>query len=172
MARVGSEKPRSTESTTWRPLVAGPLRQIDRVRREMNRLWEDFFTETPARKGEVSEFRTRFPEFDLSETADEFILRAEIPGMTPNDLDISFVKNTVRIKGEKKQHVEEKDETYHVVGRSYGTFYRSIPLPAEVDGDKVSASYKDGILTLVLPKSEEARGKRIEVKFEDQPSGG
>jgi HSP20 family protein len=156
----------ATELALWRPALVGPFRELENMRREMDRVWETFFTEQPMRRGEVEEWGEWFPEFDLSETKNELILKAEVPGISAKDVSISLVDNMLVIKGEKKQEMEEKDENYHYVGRSYGTFARSIPLPREVQGDKVKASYKEGILRIVLPKSKEAKEKEIQIKVE------
>ena len=163
------EKSRATSVAPWRPLLTEPFRELERMRREMDR-WFDFFPELPVRRAvDVVEW---FPEFDLSETDNELILRAEMPGIDPKDVDISLVNNTLRIKGEKKQEMEEKDENYHFMGRSYGTFARSIPLPTYVKSDNIQATYKDGVLKIVLPKSEEAKPKQIQVKVESEPQTG
>jgi len=86
--------------------------------------------------------------------------------MDPNDVDISLSDGVLTIKGEKKQEREEKEADYHLVERSYGSFVRSVHLPKEVQGDKINASYKDGILRITLPKSEEAKKKEIKIKVE------
>ena len=93
-------------------------------------------------------------------------MKAEVPGMDPKDIDISLSDGLLTIKGEKKQEREEKEENYHLVERSYGAFTRSIRLPKEVQSDKISASYKNGVLKVTLPKSEEAKKKEIKIKLE------
>jgi len=155
------------ELTPWRQfLTTSPFRELDRMRREMDQFWGSLFTEKPMRRGEGGALGEWFPEFDLSETKNELIVKAEVPGITPKDIHISLVDNTLTIRGEKKEQMEEKDENYHYIGRGYGSFVRTIPLPREVQGDKVKASYKDGILKIVLPKSEKAKEKEIQVKIE------
>lgn len=152
--------------TPWKQLLATPFRELDRMRREMDQVWRSFLPERPLRKGEVAVFGEWFPEFDLSETKDALVVKAEVPGISPKDIDISLVDNTLTIKGEKKQDLEEKNEDYHYIGRSYGAFARAIALPREVQGDKVTASYKDGVLKIILPKSQEAKEKEISIKIE------
>jgi HSP20 family protein len=93
-------------------------------------------------------------------------VKAEVPGLDPKDIDISLSDGLLTIKGEKKQEREEKEEDYHLVERSYGTFTRSIRLPKEVQRDKINASYKNGVLKVVLPKSEEAKKKEVKIKVE------
>ena len=102
------------------------------------------------------------PPFDVSETDDEMIVRLEVPGMDKKDININLSHGTLTVTGEKKQEKEEK-ETYHCTERCYGTFSRSISLPFEVDGDKVDASFKDGVLKITLPRSEAVKPKKIEV---------
>jgi HSP20 family protein len=143
-----------------------PFRELERMRREMDQMWGSFLSEKPVRRSEVGIFEEWFPEFDLSETKDTLIVKAEVPGMNPKDIDISLLDNTLTIKGEKKQQMDEKSENYHYIGRSYGSFTRAISLPREVQGDKVTASYKDGILKIVLPKSAEAKEKEIQIQVE------
>jgi len=106
------------------------------------------------------------PAIDLSETNNDIIMKAELPGIDPKDIDISLTNDLLTIKGEKKQEKEEKEEDYHLIERSYGSFIRSIRLPKDVQSDKISASYKNGILKVILPKSEEAKKKEIKIKVE------
>jgi HSP20 family protein len=107
-----------------------------------------------------------FPSLDVSETKNEIVVKAEVPGMDPKDIDISLSNGTLTIKGEKKQEREEKEEDYHLVERHYGSFMRSVMLPTEVKQDKINASYKNGVLKVVLPKFEEAKKKEVKIKVE------
>jgi len=93
-------------------------------------------------------------------------VNVEIPGVDPKDIDVSLSGDTLFIRGEKKPETEEKGEDYHLLERNYGTFVRSIHLPVEVQNDKISASYKNGVLTIVFPKSERTQKKEIKVKVE------
>jgi HSP20 family protein len=104
------------------------------------------------------------PAFDVSETDKEIIVKAEVPGMNVKDIDITLTDALLTIKGERKLEKEDKGESYHRVERQYGSFSRSFNLGAEVKADAIDANYKDGILTLTLPKAEESKPKRIEVK--------
>jgi HSP20 family protein len=150
------------EMVRWKPWE--PLKELQRMRREMDRLWESFFETKPARRQE--EMSEWVPSIDLSETKESYIVKAEIPGMEAKDIDITLQDDLLTIRGEKKQEKEEKDENYHFVERSYGSFTRSIRLPQEVKGDKIKASYKDGVLKITLPKSEEAKKKETKIKVE------
>jgi HSP20 family protein len=156
----------TAEITPWRQSFTTPFRELERMRREMDQLWGSFLTEKPTRRSEAGVFGEWFPEFDLSETKDALVVKAEVPGMSPRDIHISLVDNSLVIKGEKKQQMDEKNENYHYIGRSYGEFARAIPLPREVEGDKVKASYKDGVLNIFLPKSAQAKEKEIQIKIE------
>lgn len=152
------------ELTIWKPFrELEPFRDFERLRRNMDRFWDSFFERGVRRTEEEGEW---LPSLDVAETKDEIVVKAEVPGMEPKDIDISLSDGLLTIKGEKKQEREEKEEDYHLVERSYGTFTRSIRLPKEVRRDKISASYKNGVLKVTLPKSEEAKQKEIKIKVE------
>jgi HSP20 family protein len=104
------------------------------------------------------------PAFDLSETEDKIVVKADLPGVDAKDLDIQIVGNVLTVSGEKKQEREEKDESYHWVERRFGSFSRSIRLPVEVKAEEVEAVYKDGVLRIEVPKVESAKPKKIPVK--------
>ena len=153
------------ELTTWKPSRGlKPFREFERMRRDMDRLWDSFFEGGVRRRTE--EEGAWYPSLDVAETKNEFVVKAEVPGMEPKDIDISLSDGTLTLKGEKKYESEEKKEDYHLVERSYGSFTRSIQLPSEVQREKTSASYKKGVLRIVLPKSEEAKKKEIKIKVE------
>jgi HSP20 family protein len=146
------------ELTPWRPF------EFDRIRREMDRLWDSFLEGRPLRRAEGG--REWLPSLDVSETKNDLVVKAELPGMDPKDIDISLSNGLLTITGEKKQEKEEKDENYHLIERSYGSFTRSVRLPREVQSDKITASFKNGVLRVTLPKSEEAKKKEIKIKVE------
>jgi len=105
------------------------------------------------------------PQLDVSESETEIQVNAELPGMTDKDIEVSLENNVLNIKGQKKQEQEKKEKNYHYVERQYGSFYRSIPLPAEVEGEKIEAIFKNGILTISLPKvKSKEQAKKIQVK--------
>ena len=147
------------EMTPWKP-----FRELERMRREMDRVWDSFFEEKPSRK--VEEVGEWSPTLDVLETKNDLVVKAEIPGIDPKDIDISLANEMLIIKGEKKQEKEEKEENYHLMERSYGSFARTIQLPKEVQSDKISASYKNGVLKVRLLKSEETEKKEIKIKVE------
>ena len=153
------------ELTIWKPLAElTPFRDFERMRREMDRFWDSFFDGGLRRR--IEEGGEWLPSLDVAETKNELVVKVEVSGMAPKDIDISLSDGVLTIKGEKKQEKEEKEADYHLVERSYGSFTRSIRLPKEVQNDKISASYKDGILKVTLPKSEEAKKKEIKIKVE------
>ena len=104
------------------------------------------------------------PRVDISETDHEFIIKAEIPEVKKEDVKVTVDNNVLTIRGERKQEKEEKGKKFHRVERYYGSFARSFTLPENVDQAKIDASFKEGMLNLKLPKTEEAKAKEIEVK--------
>jgi len=146
------------EISPWRPF------EFEKMRREMDRLWDSFLEGRPGRRAREGE--EWVPSLDFSETKSDLVVKAELPGIDPKDIDISLNEGVLTIKGEKRQEKEEKEEGYHLVERSYGSFTRSIRLPREVQNDKINASYKNGVLKISLPKSEESKKKEIKIKVE------
>jgi len=141
----------------WRPLGG----ELSSFRREMDRLWNRVLGETPF----SSEFTEAWaPSVDISEKNDNFIVKAELPGMEAGDVDVSLSGDILTIKGEKKSEGEQKGENRYCCERYYGSFQRSFRLPANVQADKVEASFSKGILKITLPKMEEAKKKEIEIK--------
>jgi HSP20 family protein len=139
-----------------------PVSDIVSLREAMNRLFEDSFIRprgwlTPAEGMGVL-------PVDVYETDDEVTVRASIPGVNPDDIDISVLGTTLTIKGEKSEEHEEKKGNYHLRERQYGAFQRSVNLPSQVNVDRAKAEFKEGVLTLTLPKVEAAKPKSIKVK--------
>jgi HSP20 family protein len=123
------------------------------------RIFEDLELPAPWAAG-----REWLPAFDVAETEDEVIVKAELPGMAVEEIDITLTDGLLTIKGEKKREKEDKKENFHRIERRYGSFSRTFSLPVEVKADGIDASYKNGVLTVTLPKAEETKPKRIEVK--------
>lgn len=105
-----------------------------------------------------------FPAVDISETPQQYDIRAEIPGMKKEDVKVSVNKNVLTISGEKKEEKKTEDKKYHRMESYYGSFQRSFVLPDGIKGDKVTADFKDGVLAVVVPKSEETKEKTIDIK--------
>lgn len=140
------------------------------LHREMDRLFDDFLHgfELAPWMGERRPTMSRgyAPQIDVTESDTEVIVTAELPGMEEKDIDVSLAHGGLTLKGEKREEKESKERGYYRSERSYGSFARTIPLPCEVVEDKVSATFKKGVLTITLPKTPEARRevKHIEVK--------
>ncbi|HVN49258.1 MAG TPA: Hsp20/alpha crystallin family protein [Bacteroidota bacterium] len=142
------------ELTTWPSGLFG-------LQREMNKMFDTFFRGT---EEDDAAFAAWSPAVDITEHEDAYVVKAELPGVNKDDVKITLESNILTIHGEKKQEKETKKENYHRVERSYGSFQRSFTLPTTVKSDKIEAQYKDGVLTVALPKAEEAKPKQIEVK--------
>jgi len=104
------------------------------------------------------------PAVELTEENGSYRLTAELPGIRPEDIEITIEDNVLTLKGKKEEETEEKDRHYHISERRYGEFQRSFLLPRSIATDEVRAEMKDGVLTVTLPKSQEAMGRRIEIK--------
>lgn len=133
------------------------------MQREINHMFDRFFRGGVLDDAELPA-TTWAPAVDLAEKNDAYIAKVELPGVSKDDVKITLQDNVITIRGEKKDEKETNESNYHRVERSYGSFQRSFNLPSAVKGDKVDAQYKDGILTISLPKAEEAKHKQIEVK--------
>ena len=138
-----------------------PFREISAMQDRMARLFGDVYL-----RDEDTGFRGGWtPAVDIFETdSHDLVLRAELPGMTREDIEVTVENNTLVLKGTKKFDSEVKDENYRRIERSYGTFHRSFTLPNTVDAAKVSADYKNGVLTVKLPFREEAKPRTINVE--------
>ena len=138
-----------------------PFRDLLTTQREFDRLFREAFSPM-AGETEVST-RSWAPPVDIYETGDAIVLKAELPGIDPKDVEVRVEDNTLYLKGERKFEKEVKEQNYHRVERSYGSFARSFSLPNSISTDTVKAEYKDGLLTLTLPKREEAKPKTIKI---------
>lgn len=137
-----------------------PFREMMTLRSTIDRLFDDSFF------GQRSEWQS-VPwdlALDVLEESDEFVVKASLPGVNPDDLDITYTNNVLTIKGEIKQDKDVDEKHYHLRERRYGSFTRSISLPSSVKSDAISAQYEAGVLTLHLPKAEEAKPKRIAIQ--------
>ena len=131
------------------------------VRRELERFFDRFpepVFEALDRSGEWT------PKLDVSETKDAVMVKAELPGVEPGEISLALQGELLTLKGEKAQEKEEKDERFHRIERSYGAFLRAVRLPSTVDASKVTATFKNGVLTVMLPKSATAKGTTIPIK--------
>ncbi|MDE3056373.1 MAG: Hsp20/alpha crystallin family protein [Bacteroidota bacterium] len=137
-------------------------RNLQRLQEEMSRMFDHFF------HGNIFDDGTSFthswvPAVDVHETEDAYVVTVELPGLKKSDVKVTVDNNVLTIRGEKKDERESKTVNAHRVERSYGLFERSLPLPASVKTGDVDARFDDGVLTVTLPKTEEAKQKLIEV---------
>jgi len=142
-----------------------PAQELGTIQNEMNRLFNTFF-DAPSgqhRDGESAGLRRWVPPMDLVETGEDFVLRADLPGMTEKDLNIELEDNVLAISGERKSEHEERNEGYYRVERASGTFRRSLTLPEGVDPEKVRASFDNGVLEVRVPKPEERKPRKVSI---------
>jgi HSP20 family protein len=136
-----------------------PLEELERMRRRMDRLFEGF-AGTPWNES----YAGVFPLTNVTEDKDKYYVRAELPGVKTEDLDISVTGNTLSLSGERKIPEENKSASYHRREREAGKFSRVVSIPETIDSNKVEAHFSDGVLTIVLPKAEAAKPKQISIK--------
>ncbi len=139
-----------------------PLKELAEMKSDMERLMDAFLYGEPkiTRNGEQQSLPV-----DVTETKENLVVRAEIPGLNPEDFQISLSRNVLTIKGEKREEGEQKGESFHIQERIEGPFVRLVDLPKPVQSDKIRALYRDGVLTITLPKAVESEKKKIKVKI-------
>ena len=149
----------------WRPFMG-----LTGWEREMDRVLEDFFGRRARpwleRGFGTREMEVKPPIVDVFEEKDDVVVKAELPGMEKDNIEVNLTDHTLTIKGEKKKEEEIKEENYYRAERSYGSFLRTLDLPKDVRAEKVKASFKNGILEIRMPKTEEAKAKEVKVKVE------
>jgi len=138
-----------------------PWTGMTSLRKEMDRLFDRFVEPMSVEMPMLSEWE---PTVDISEDKDTVTVKAELPGVEQKDIAVSLQDGVLTIKGDKQAEKEEKGKHYHRVERSYGSFFRAVRLPTAVEAGKVSAAFKDGVVTITLPKAPEAKGTMIPVK--------
>jgi len=141
-----------------------PMRDLVSMNEAMNRLFDEAFV--MPHDGGMS---MNAPKVDVMENENNVVVKAEMPGFDPNNVDCRVEGNTLMLRGEYKQDNEKQEGQYHIRERRQGSFARSIPLPTDVDADKANAEFENGVLTLTLPKNEAAKPKRISISAK---SGG
>ena len=148
-------------ATSGRGGGGSPFNELDRIQDEINRIFEDPFSlATPS----TGFFEGWAPSIDIYEDKDKVTIKAEVPGMKKEDIQITVNGNTLTISGERKHEERKKEGETFREERFFGRFQRSITLPAPVDPNRIQATYKDGVLTIECPKTEEAKPKQIQVK--------
>jgi HSP20 family protein len=165
MAEKAKEK-ETKAVTPWRPFT-----DLGRWDRDMERVMEDFFGRRmkpwlPERWFKTEDLDFTAPAVDLYEEKDDIVVKAELAGMDKENIEVNLTDHTLTIKGEKKKEAETKEKDYYRSERSYGAFLRTLELPKEVHADKVKANFKNGILEVRLPKTEEAKAKEVKVKVD------
>jgi len=148
-----------------------PLRDLEQMRHEMDRIWEDLFPgarrpfEAPLRRltGDRS---VATPSIDIIDREKEVVVKADMPGVAKEDLDITLREDVLTISGAVKAETETKEDHYYYSERSYASYSRSVNIPFKVEADKIKASLKDGVLTIHLPKVKELQPKKIKVEVE------
>jgi len=146
----------------WSPKTEmwDPFRGLDELQHEMNRLFD-----TSLRRTGRGDYEGAFwPSVDVAEEKDGFLVRMDLPGLTKDDVSVTLQDHFLTIKGEKKHETESKETNYYYRERVHGQFARTIELPTTVDAKKIDAHFKDGVLSVRLPKTEEAKPKQIDVK--------
>lgn len=145
-----------------------PLKELETMRREMDRIWADLFpvtqrVEAPWRKPSAGK-SIAYPAIDVIDRDEEVLVRAEMPGVSKENIDISMQEKTLTIKGEIKEETGDKEENYTYSERNYRAYMRSINIPCKITADRISATLKDGLLSIRLPKAKEAQPKKITVE--------
>lgn len=143
----------------------GGLDIFSALQGQMNRLFEQFHRDFELAPFGQQRLGSWTPLVNISENDKEICVSAELPGMDEKDINVTLTKNVLTIKGEKTEETEKRGRHYHRVERSFGSFYRDIPLPWEVEADKVEASFRKGILTVTLPKTKEAQKEAKVIKI-------
>ena len=137
------------------------------VQREMNRIFDDFFRGVEVSPRPTGDRLNRFvPSLDIRENDKELTIKAELPGMDEKDVEVLLTENTLTLKGEKKEEKEDRGRDYYHMERTYGSFQRVINLPEGIDTKKAEAKFKNGVLSINLPKTEttKVKGKKIQIK--------
>ena len=138
-----------------------PFRDLSILQERMNRLFED--AGRGYRGDEAAATTTWSPAVDIFETENDIMVKAELPGIERKDITLNLDNNVLTLKGERKFEKETRQENYHRIERAYGGFSRAFSIPAIVDEEKIRADYKDGILTIALPKKEQVKPKQIKI---------
>jgi HSP20 family protein len=144
----------------WRP-----MRDMVGIQEEVNSIFDRFFGRNIWDDGESIDTQNWYPRVDISENDDEFIVQTELPGLKKDDVQITFDNGALKIEGERKQEKVDKNINYHRVERAYGKFSRVFQVPSQIQANKISADFKDGLLNITLPKAEEVKPKSIDVKI-------
>jgi HSP20 family protein len=144
-----------------------PFREFSDLRREMDSLFDEFFGRRTVPSRVVKPYATSgtyFPPLDIYERGDEIVIKAGVPGVKKEDIEVTILNNTLTIKGQRSKDTEVREGDYHYLEQHYGSFSRSITFPTDLDPEGMKATCKDGVLEIVIPKSKSKEPKEIEVK--------
>ena len=139
-----------------------PFREMSTLQNEMNRLFNTVF-DTPAQNSAGSTLRRWMPAMDLLETDSHFVLRADLPGMSEEDVNIEVEERVLTVSGERKAEHKESKDSFQRIERAFGSFSRSLTLPDGVDAEAVSASFDRGVLEVQIPKPEQRKPRKVEI---------
>jgi HSP20 family protein len=146
-----------------------PVRELTSLQNDMNRLFNTFF-DTPSTGNGGNTPRRWIPAMDLVETDEHFVLKADLPGLAEEDVNLEVEDNVLTVSGERKAEHEDKREGYVRVERAYGSFRRSLTLPEGIDPEGVSASFDKGVLEVRIPKPEARKPRRVAIQVGDRPA--
>jgi HSP20 family protein len=143
-----------------------PARELHTMQSEMNRLFNTFFdSSTPSNGRGHAVARRWIPAMDVVEHDESFVLRADLPGLSEDDVKIEVEDNVLTISGERKSEHEQKGKGYHRVERAFGSFSRSLTLPEGVDADAIQASFENGVLAVQIPKPEQPKPRKVQISL-------
>jgi HSP20 family protein len=140
-----------------------PVRELNTIQTEMNRLFNTFFDTPPATGGAGQQLRRWVPAMDLMEAGEDFVLRADLPGLSEQDVSIELEDNVLTISGERKAEHEARKDGFYRVERAWGTFSRSLTLPEGVDPEGVRASFDRGVLEVRIPRPEARKPRKVAI---------
>lgn len=138
-----------------------PFKDMVTLREKMNRLFEDVFTGQS--EGKELAASSWAPAVDIFETENDLVMTAEVPGIDEKDIEIKIEDNTLILKGARKFEKETKEENYHRIERSYGSFYRAFTLPNSIDPERIQAEHENGVLKITMPKRTELKPRKVKI---------
>jgi len=145
----------------WRKKSVSPFRDVFDLQEEVNRLFDDFFLPS----AQVRDFPF-MPHVDISENNNQIKVKADLPGVTEKDIELTLENNILTIRGKREEEKETKEENYYSKERVYGAFMRQVQIPKRVNADSVKAKFKNGVLEVVMDKAEEEKSKKIAIQAE------
>lgn len=140
-----------------------PLKELEDMKRDMDRMFDELFAGRRPRWNKPEEASVIMPGVELFDRQNTLVLRAELPGVSKEDIDLTITKEAITIKGELKRDDTVRTEDYFIAERVYGSFLRTVQLPFEIDEEKVDATFKKGLLEVVMPKKEDAKAKEVRI---------